>query len=246
MACVFFFQFFMVAVGFKLEDLIIFFVVAGSCTADGNLLQPTACVNHPPHTSPSLSCLCALIMMSHTTLAQVFVRHFICVSCAWVFVLTSLRSPLCTHHLSLPSTTSPSWTLTSTLSSSMWMSSEQDLLCTSPSEESGPLAKNAPLTLSHSRSWLWQSLRRTLIKEKVREKTLEISKTWTWTKTFEIPECPRVSDFSARTSSQIITARCPFVSRRTKKRSVLASHELERCPLVQFCFDKGHSSGHGG
>ena len=28
----------------------------------------------------------------------------------------------------------------------MWMSPEQDLLCTSPNEESGPLANNAPLT----------------------------------------------------------------------------------------------------
>ena len=33
-----------------------------------------------------------------------------------------------------------------TFSSSMWMSSEQDLLFTSPNEESGPLANNAPLT----------------------------------------------------------------------------------------------------
>ena len=28
----------------------------------------------------------------------------------------------------------------------MWMLPEQDLLCTSPNEESGPLANNAPLT----------------------------------------------------------------------------------------------------
>ena len=28
----------------------------------------------------------------------------------------------------------------------MWMSSEQDPLCTSPNEESGPLDNNAPLT----------------------------------------------------------------------------------------------------
>ena len=28
----------------------------------------------------------------------------------------------------------------------MWMSSGQDPLCTSPNEESGPLAENAPLT----------------------------------------------------------------------------------------------------
>ena len=36
--------------------------------------------------------------------------------------------------------------LTCTFSTSMWMSSEQDPLCTSPNEESGPLANNAPLT----------------------------------------------------------------------------------------------------
>ena len=28
----------------------------------------------------------------------------------------------------------------------MWMLQEQDLLCTSPNEESGPSANNAPLT----------------------------------------------------------------------------------------------------
>ena len=60
--------------------------------------------------------------------------------------LFSLRSSLCTLHLSLPSSTSASWTLTSTFFSSMWMSSEQDRLCTSPNEESGPLTNNAPLT----------------------------------------------------------------------------------------------------
>ena len=60
--------------------------------------------------------------------------------------LFSLRSSLCTLHLSLPSSTSSSGTLTSTFSSSMWMSSEQDPLCTSPNEESAPLANNAPLT----------------------------------------------------------------------------------------------------
>ena len=52
--------------------------------------------------------------------------------------LISLRSSLRTLHLSLPSSTS----------SSMWIGSEQDPLCTSPKEESGPLANNAPLTLS--------------------------------------------------------------------------------------------------
>ena len=59
--------------------------------------------------------------------------------------LFSLRSSLCSFHcLSLSFTSS--WTLTSTFSSSMWMSSERDPLCTSPNEESGPLANNAPFT----------------------------------------------------------------------------------------------------
>ena len=49
----FFLQFFVVAVESKLVELIFFkFVVAGSFTADGNLLQPTVGVNSTPHTSP--------------------------------------------------------------------------------------------------------------------------------------------------------------------------------------------------
>ena len=43
----------------------------------------------------------------------------------------------------LPSSASSSWSFTS---SSFWMLPEQDHLCSSPNEESGPLAKNAPLT----------------------------------------------------------------------------------------------------
>ena len=88
------------------------------------------------------SCLRACVMMSHTTLAQVFVR-VISSMCHVVVCLISLRPSLRTLHLSLPSSTSSSWTLTTTFSLSMWMLPEQDPLCTSPNEESGPLANNA-------------------------------------------------------------------------------------------------------
>ena len=46
------------------------------------------------------SCLCALVMMCHTTLAQVFVR-VISSMCHAPVCLISLRPPLCTLHLSL-------------------------------------------------------------------------------------------------------------------------------------------------
>ena len=60
--------------------------------------------------------------------------------------LFCLRSSLRTLHCLYLSSTSSSLTLTSTFSTSMWMLPEQDPLCTSPNEESGPLANNAPLT----------------------------------------------------------------------------------------------------
>ena len=82
-------------------------------------------------------------LMSHDIGSSVCARHLVHVSRE---CLISLRPSLYTLHLSLPSSTSSSCTLTSTFSSSMWMSSEQDPLCTSPNEESGPLANNAPLT----------------------------------------------------------------------------------------------------
>ena len=53
------------------------------------------------------SCLCALVMMSHTTLAQVFVR-VISSMCHAPECLISLRPSLRTLHLSLPSSTSSS------------------------------------------------------------------------------------------------------------------------------------------
>ena len=46
-------------------------------------------VNSAPHTSPFFSCLRACVMMSHTTLAQVFVRVISSMSCACVFDLSS-------------------------------------------------------------------------------------------------------------------------------------------------------------
>ena len=74
-------------------------------------------------------------MMSHTSCGStVCARHLIHVSCAWLCVW-SLSDPRRTLHLSLPSSTSSSWTLM-----------EQDPLCSLPFEESGPLANNA----SHS------------------------------------------------------------------------------------------------
>ena len=90
------------------------------------------------------SCLRACVIICHTTLAQVFVR-VISSMCHAPECFISLRPSLRTFPLSLPSSTSSSWTLTSTFSSSMWMFPEQDPLCTSPNEESGPLANNAPL-----------------------------------------------------------------------------------------------------
>ena len=88
------------------------------------------------------SCLSALIMMSHTTLAQVFVR-VIHVSCACVFDLSSFVSPIF-YFILLNFDFHP-------FLFSMCMLPQQDPLCTSPNEESGPLANNAPLTLCEMR-----------------------------------------------------------------------------------------------
>ena len=81
--------------------------------------------------------------------SSVGARHPIHVSCAWLFVLSlSLFDPhlvLFRVFLYLPLLLPEPWLLP--FSSSMWMSSEQDPLCTPPIEESsGPLAINAPLT----------------------------------------------------------------------------------------------------
>ena len=88
------------------------------------------------------SCLRSCVIICHTTLAQVFVRVISSMSHAPV-CLISLGPSLRTLHLSLPSSTSSSWSFTS---SSMWMLPEQDPLCTSPTEGFGPLVNNAPLT----------------------------------------------------------------------------------------------------
>ena len=79
-------------------------------------------------------------------------KHFVdkTIQCDCLF---SLRSSLCSLHRLFLSSTSSSWTLISSFSSSMWMSSEQDPLCTSPNEESGPLASNAPLTMYGLMCW---------------------------------------------------------------------------------------------
>ena len=54
-------------------------VVEGSFTADGNLLQPTGCVNSTLHTSPFFSCLRACVRICHTTVAQVCASSHPCV-----------------------------------------------------------------------------------------------------------------------------------------------------------------------
>ena len=101
----------------------------------------SALVNSTPHDT-FFSCLCALVMLCHTTLAQVFVR-FISSMCHAPVCLISPRPSLHTLHLSLPSSASSS---IFHFNFSMWMLPEQDPLCTSPNGESGPLANNAPLT----------------------------------------------------------------------------------------------------
>ena len=82
--------------------------------------------------------------VSHDIGSSVCARHLIHVSCACVFDLSSTFS-------SHSSFVSPIFhffflNLDFYLFSSMWMSSEQDPLCTLPNEEVGPLANNAPLT----------------------------------------------------------------------------------------------------
>ena len=101
-------------------------------------------VNRSPSHVTFFSCLRALAINCHTTLAQsssVCVRHIIRVSCACVFDLCSTLS-------SHSSFVSPIFYFILLIFSSpfMWMLPEQDPLCTSPNEESGPLANNAPLT----------------------------------------------------------------------------------------------------
>ena len=108
-------------------------------------------VHSTPHTSLFFRSQRTLLMMCDTTLAQVLVRviRSMCHAPEWLSVLClslSLRSSLCSLPCVSLSSSSSSWTLTSTISSSMWTSSEQDPLCTSPNEESGPLTNNAPLT----------------------------------------------------------------------------------------------------
>ena len=74
------------------------FIVAGSFTADGNLLQPTGCVNSTFHTSCFFSCLCAFVMLCYTTLAPMFVGVISSV-CHALECLISLRPSLRTLHL---------------------------------------------------------------------------------------------------------------------------------------------------
>ena len=109
-------------------------------------------------------------MLCDTTLAQVFVRVIssMCPAPEWLSV--PLRSSLCSLlRLSLNLPLLLPWTLTSTFSSSMWMSSEQDPLCTSSNEESCPLANNTPLTKSVN-IWHWSTNRTTKPNERLKTK----------------------------------------------------------------------------
>ena len=71
----------------------------------GGLAKPS-CKQYTSHVT-FFSCLCALVMMCHTTLAQVFV-HVISSMCHAPECLISLQPSLRTLHLSLPSSTSSS------------------------------------------------------------------------------------------------------------------------------------------
>ena len=67
---------------------------------------PSTCEQYTSHVT-FFSCLCALVMLCHTTLAQVFVR-VISSMCHAPECLTSLRPSLRTLYLSLPSSSSSS------------------------------------------------------------------------------------------------------------------------------------------
>ena len=88
-----FFQFFMVELEKTWWSSYFYFVVVGSFTADSNLLQPT-------HTSPFSR---ALIMLSHTTLAQLFARVIssMCHAPEWLSVLSSTLTLLSLASLSI-------------------------------------------------------------------------------------------------------------------------------------------------
>ena len=90
---VFFIQYLIVAVKWKLVELNFFqFVVARSFTADGNLLQPTGGVNRTP-SHVTFLVFVRTHVVSHMTLAQgVSARHTIHDSLACVFDLSSTLS----------------------------------------------------------------------------------------------------------------------------------------------------------
>ena len=107
-----FFPFLMVAVESKLVELIVIQknVVAGSFTADGNLLQTTGkCKQYTSHVTffSVIARMCKCCVARHRLKAQVFVR-VISSMCHAHVCLTSLRPSFRTLHLSLPSSTSSS------------------------------------------------------------------------------------------------------------------------------------------
>ena len=83
----------------------------------------------------------------HNTLAQVSARarHVICTVIHVVRLICSLCSSPCSFPCVSPIPSSSTWTLTCT-SSSMWSTSGQLATGTPPTEESGPLAENTPLS----------------------------------------------------------------------------------------------------
>ena len=78
------------------------FVVVGSFTADGNLLQPTGSENSTPHTSAFSRSQRALVMMCHTTLAQCLCASSHPCVMRLSDCLFSLRSSFCSLHCLSP------------------------------------------------------------------------------------------------------------------------------------------------
>ena len=133
-------------------------VLVGSLTADGNLLQPTGgCKQYTSHVIFFSFTARTCNDVSHDIGSSVCARHPIHVSFAGVIVDPHLLSSL-----SLPISSSYTWTWSVTLSSSKWMSSEQDPTGT-PIVESGPFVNNLPLTgLWAQPLWRFPQLKRPL------------------------------------------------------------------------------------
>ena len=143
----FFFQSFMVAVEWKLVELIIFWIVAvRSFTADNNLLEPTVGVNRVP-SHVIFSCFTAQSSMSPMTLVQgVFRTSSMCHALEWLFWFSStLHSALYTVFLII------FFILLIVILTFIFIfhvvfGSMRSTMRTSANEEVGTLAQNNPLT----------------------------------------------------------------------------------------------------